>query len=150
MKKQLELFIDEAQLKLRDLNAQCELATDAAESVRQCLLSVRELQNTVDSHQTDVQQLQQISAVLVDTASKAHQTTVCSEVAALTDAIIKLTEMLMQLVSRLEVIDNRWTELHTQSNELRTLLAEKQETLQQTVHYTDLSLDQQYALVKVN
>jgi len=93
--------------------------------------------------------LQQISTVLIDTASEARQMALRSEVAALTDAFIELVKRLMQRVSQLEVIDQRWTELGTQSNELRTLLYEKQETLQQTMHDSSLTPDQQYAVVKV-
>jgi len=149
LKKQLELFVDDVRLKLTDANAHREPTTDAAESVRQHLSSCRDLLTAVECRQTDLQRLQEISVILRETASEARQTILCSEVAALTDAIVELMETLMQRVSQLEVLDRCWTELGTQSNELRTLLHEKQETLQQTMHDSSRTPDQQYAVVKV-
>jgi len=92
--------------------------------------------------------LQQTSVVLADTASEARQIALRHEITTLIDAVVELTEMLTRHITRLEVLDQHWTELGTQSSELKTLLAEKQETLQQTVNDTSLTPDQQYAAVK--
>ena len=149
LKNQLESFVDEIRLKVAVVDAHHEPVTNAAESVRQDLLTVRELSTTVECRRTDLERLQQIGNVLAETASEGRQMALRSETAALTDAIVELTEMLNRLISRLEALDQRWSELSTQNSELRTLLSEKQETLQQTLHDTSLTLDQQYAAVKV-
>ena len=148
-KNLLELFVDDIRLKLRDAGAQCEPVTDAAELVRQRLLSARELSAAVECRRTDLDRLQQTSVVLADTASEARQIALRHEITTLIDAVVELTEMLTRHITRLEVLDQHWTELGTQSSELKTLLAEKQETLQQTVNDTSLTPDQQYAAVKV-
>lgn len=148
-RKQLESFVDESRLKLADTGAHREPVTNAAELVRQDLLSARELLTAVESRQTDIDQLRQMSVVLADTASEARQKALWSELAVLTDADAELTEMLMLRIIRLEKVHLSWTELTTQCNELRTLLTEKKETLQQTVLDTALIPDQQYAVIKV-
>lgn len=148
-KKQLESFLDESRLKLSDAGARREPTANAAELVRQDLSSVRELMTAVESCRTDLDQLRQISVVLADTASEARQKALQSELAVLSDAVVDLTEMLRQRITLLEKLHRGWTELTAQFNELKTLLAEKKETLQQTMLNTDLTPDQQYAAVKV-
>ena len=149
VKNQLELFVAEVRLKLRDADEHRELLTNAAESVQRDSLSACELLTAVEFRRIDLERLQQISDVLTDTASEARQTALRSEIAALTDAVVEITEMLMQRITWLEVLDQRWTELSAQSSDLKTLLPEKQETLHQTIHDTSLTPDQQYAIVKV-
>ena len=149
-KNHLESFIDEIRLKLTDPAVHHKPATNAAESVRQALSSAREMLVAVECHQSDLERLQQMTVMLKDTASEACQITLHSDIAALTDAMAELTEMLMQRVYQLEMLDQRWTELYTQTSELTMLLADKQKTLEQTMHDTGLTPDQRFAAVKVS
>ena len=148
-RKQLESSVEESRLKLTGAGAHREPVTNATELVWQDLLSARELLTAVESRQRDMDRLHQTSVVLADTASEARQKALQSELAVLTDADAELTEMLMLRITRLEKVHRSWTELTTQCNELRTLLTEKKETLQQTVLDTALIPDQQYAVIKV-
>jgi len=126
-----------------------ELTMNAAELVRQYTSSVRDLLTAVESHRADLDHLRQIGVVLADTASEARQKTLHDELAALNDAVVELMEILTQHITQLEMLNQRWTELTAQYNELETLLVEKREALSQTLLNTSLSPDQQYAAVKV-
>ena len=149
MKKHLESFYDESRLKLAGADAHHELTMNAAELDERDLSFAHELLTLVESRWTDLDRLRRMSVVLADTASEARQKTLQSDLAVLIGTDVELTDTLKLRISLLEKLCQSWTELSTQCIELRTLLAVKNRTLQQTMLDTGLTPDQQYAVVKV-
>jgi len=149
LKKHLESFYDESRLKLAGADAHHEPTMNAAELDERDLSFARELLTLVESRCMDLDRLRRMSIVLADTASEARQKTLQSDLAVLIGTDVELTDTLKLRISLLEKLCQSWTELSIQCSELRTLLAVKNGTLQQTMLDTGLTPDQQYAVVKV-
>lgn len=120
-----------------------------AESVHEQLISTKELLASVKAQQPKIDRLHVLGDTLGDMASEARQEALRLELAAITDRNESMSDELTTRITRLEALDRSWAYLATQSDELSTLLADKQAELRHAVEDSSLTPDQQYEIVKV-